>query len=274
MPEGPEVEVVRRGLLQIVEKEISDAWFADHPKYRILSKNQFVGNNVKNIARYGKFLVWKFEDGLTVVNHLGMTGIWRLFSADSFDWKSLRHPKIVFGFVNAEKLVFEDVRTFGKFEIVRELPSVIQQMGPDILKPNFDMNKFISNIRGKGKNPRRQQIGKLLLDQSIIAGCGNIYKSEALFLAKINPFCPADKISDEDLERLANALISVAKMALKSGGSTLRDFSSVEGYNGLMQNKFNVYGKEGSACIDCGNKIERVVQGGRSTFFCRVCQNL
>lgn len=271
MPEGPEVEVVRRGLLKTKGKRIIEVRFSDHPKYSQLKGGDFVGSSIQDIERHGKFLVWKFENGIRVLNHLGMTGIWRLFAGNLQD-HTLRHPKVIFRFEDEDWLVFEDTRIFGKFERITDLPSTIKSLGPDILKENFDLSEFIRRIRGKGKQPRRQEIGKLLLDQAVVAGCGNIYKSESLFQAGISPFRKANQVKDEELTILAESLIEVAKRALSSGGSTLRDFSSVEGYSGLMQNEFLVYGRDGHPCIKCGTKIEKRKQGGRSTFFCPNCQ--
>ncbi|RMG33762.1 MAG: bifunctional DNA-formamidopyrimidine glycosylase/DNA-(apurinic or apyrimidinic site) lyase [Methanobacteriota archaeon] len=271
MPEGPEVEVVRRGLLRAKGKKIVEARFSDHPKYRYLQSENFIGTSIQDIERFGKFLVWRFENGLKVLNHLGMTGIWRLLAGNLKD-HNLSHQKVIFQLEGKEWLVFEDTRIFGKFEIINELPSSIKALGPDILKENFDLPEFIRRVRGKGKKPRRQEIGKLLLDQTVVAGCGNIYKSESLFQAGISPFREANQLKDEELKVLAESLIEVANRALSSGGSTLRDFSSVEGYAGLMQNEFLVYGQEGKPCHRCSTRIEKKKQGGRSTFYCPNCQ--
>ncbi len=273
MPEGPEVEVVRRGLLAAKGKKIETVEFANHKKYHNLNPDGFVGSSIREIERFGKYMIWFFHNGIMVLNHLGMTGIWKLISKEKWNGKlSLRHPKVIFKFVDGDWLVFEDTRIFGKFEIINELPKAITKLGPDILKEDFDYTEFLKRVRGNGRRPRKQEIGNLLLDQTVVAGCGNIYKSESLFLAKINPFKKAHQLEDEDLINLANCLISVAKDALENGGSTLRDFSSVEGYSGLMQNEFKVYGREGEPCEACGTEIEKRKQGGRSTFFCPNCQ--
>ncbi len=288
MPEGPEVEVVRRGLSSVLGQKIEHMLVSSHHKYRDLNPSLFANKEISAIDRHGKYLVWCFaseEETLHALNHLGMTGIWRLFSASRWEEEYLevrthkdliahfKHYKVFFVLSSGDRLLFDDPRTFGFFRVMADR-SELPELGPDLLAESFDLETFKANIRGKGRLERRQEIGKLLLDQRIVAGCGNIYKSEALFLAHINPFTPANHLDDEDLENLVSCLKTVMEEAVMHGGSSIRDFNSVEGYQGLMQNRFKVYGRENESCILCGHAIVKTRQGGRSTFYCPSCQNV
>lgn len=289
MPEGPEVETVRLGLISLVGKQIQDVLVVDHKKYRPYRPQilALTGSVITDVLRLGKFLVWKFSKPSFALNHLGMTGLWRIYSKEewsqlelSFSKTSLRkfhkHLKIAF-LTKDEIVVFEDVRTFGRFEMFDDENVLfshksIADLGPDILDLEFDVDDFIKRIRGKGKTPRRKEIGKVLLDYNVVSGCGNIYKSEALYLSKIHPLTPANQISDINLSVLAANLCKVAQKALANKGSTLRDYNTVDGYNGLMQNEFEVYGRTNEPCTRCETLIEQVRQGDRTSYFCPKCQ--
>jgi len=287
MPEGPEVETIRVGLLPIVGRKITDVRVADHKKYKpqrnkIKSLQQYT---ISDIQRRGKFLVFYFDKHsqiITALNHLGMTGVWYLYSDSVWQemttpFKDYPHWKVYFHLDDGSHLLFVNVRTFGRFEIYepQELENhpAIAGLGPDILADEFDTDEFIQRMRGKTSRPRTKEVGKCLLDYNIVAGCGNIYKNEALFLSGINPFTPANMLTDDQLRNLGSKLSNVANLALKFKGSTLRDYRHVDGYSGLMQNQFSVYDREGEPCVNCSTAIERAFQGDRSSFWCPSCQN-
>ena len=147
----------------------------------------------------------------------------------------------------------------------------LKNLGPDILDEPFDAKSFLVRVRGE-KRIRIKAIGKLLLDSSIIAGCGNIYKSEALHRALIHPDTPANLLTDKQIITLGEKISQVGQEALTSKGSTISDFLQVNGVSGLMQNNFRVYGRDGQACTTCRSEIKRTKQDGRSSFWCPTCQ--
>jgi formamidopyrimidine-DNA glycosylase len=287
MPEGPEVETIRIGLLPVVGRTIDKITVAKHPKYKPLSESimELEGSTIADIQRRGKFLVWSClgKKELNILNHLGMTGVWYHYSHEVWDqyddpYDEYPHWKVHMQLDDSSHLLFVNVRTFGKFEVMNpeqleEYPA-IARLGPDILDDPFDTDEFIMRIRGKNSKPRTKEIGKCLLDYDIIAGCGNIYKSEALFRARINPFLPANEAKEYQLRQLGKYLSEVAHEAMKFKGSTLRDYRHVDGYSGLMQNNFRVYAREGEACLVCDAQIRAEKQGGRTSFWCPECQTM
>ncbi len=278
MPEGPEVETIRLGLMPVIGSLIKSIKVSSHRKYAYQDFNKLIGYKIIEIVRKGKFLIFTFQrnnNKIYGLNHLGMTGAWYLF--DNVQWKKIddpfktyKHYKLYFQFDNMH-LIFVNIRTFGRFELMdlKKLQSVssINNLGPDILDDQFNTDEFIKRIKR-----RKSEIGKLLLDSKIVSGCGNIYKNESLFRAGINPFTPAYQLTINELSLLAVKLSEVGKEALINKGSTLQDYRNVDGYSGLMQNKFRVYGREGKPCFVCGNKIRSTKQGGRTTFWCPYCQ--
>ncbi len=285
MPEGPEVEVVRIGLRDVIGQTIVKVKISDNKKYLPQKKqlNQLKSSQITNIERKGKFLLWFFSknrENYAALNHLGMTGAWHLYTGDtwnSFDspFEKFKHYKLYFQLSSSDHLLFSDVRTFGQFKmydakLIREVKS-IATLGPDILELPFQTDLFIEKMRGKHNN-RTVEIGKALLNPKIVAGCGNIYKSEALFLAKINPFKTVNHVSDQELRDLGDALSKVGQLALKNKGTTLRDYTHVDGYSGLMQNELLVYGHKEENCGNCNSLVHASKQGDRTTYWCKNCQ--
>ena len=287
MPEGPEVETIRRGLLDVIQKNITKVKVAKSKKFYQHSKeiNSLISSTIIDIERKGKFLIFKFSKNNTdsyALNHLGMTGVWHYYSDDI--WKNtiqsldnLPHWKVYFQLSDNSHLIFVNIRTFGRFEICSidtiNHHSSINNLGPDILEDVFDSSLFINRVRGNTKKPKTREIGKALLDSKIVSGCGNIYKNEALFLSNINPFTPSNLLSDKQLSTLAKNLHLVGHKALKFKGSTLRDYKHVDGYSGLMQNEFLVYDRQGETCNTCKSKILKSTQGDRASYWCINCQN-
>ena len=245
--------------------------------------NQLKSSKVTTIERKGKFLLWFFRKSdynYAALNHLGMTGAWHLYTGDtwnSFDspFEKFKHYKLYFQLSSGDHLLFSDVRTFGQFKmydpkLIREVKS-ISTLGPDILEIPFQTDLFIERMRGKHNN-RTVEIGKALLNPKIAAGCGNIYKSEALFLAKINPFKTVNLVSNKELSNLATALSKVGQLALKNKGTTLRDYTHVDGYSGLMQNELLIYGRKEENCGNCNSLVQATKQGDRTTYWCNNCQ--
>ena len=263
----------------MINSKIINVILADEKKYFDGNEGKILelkGMHIAGIARKGKFLIWEFSNGKTIhaLNHLGMTGVWHLYSKNKWKEKKLadfKHFKVYFEFDDNTHLLFINVRKFGKFRIL-ELKTILSRnsianLGPDILELPFDLDRFRDII-----SRRKKEIGKALLDYTIVAGCGNIYKSETLFRAKINPFRSCSELSREEITLLGEKLSEVAQEALMNKGSTLKDFTHVDGYQGLMQNKFFVYDKKDENCILCEKSIIAMKQGDRTTFYCDHCQ--
>lgn len=287
MPEGPEVETIRLGLLDVTNKEIIASKVANHKMVTPIKNkvHQLKGYQVDRIERKAKFLVWHFTKGnehKIGINHLGMTGVWYYFSDTTWNkihkpFETYKHYKLYFRLEDNTHLLFVNIRTFGRFEIINadELDDypAFRNLGPDILEIPFNIDEFVKRVRGKN-GKRYKEIGKCLLDPTIVTGCGNIYKSEALFLARINPFSQVVDVKTKDLIELGVSLSKVAKLAMKHKGSTLRDYRHVDGYSGLMQNQFKVYDRAGENCTICENEVLSARQGDRTSFWCEICQPL
>jgi formamidopyrimidine-DNA glycosylase len=286
MPELPEVETVRRGL----EPYLAGATFAvveaRRPDLRFPLPRDFVrrltGARVETLTRRGKYILAALDRGETLLIHLGMTGRFGVESQGAIDHPGgfalvapaqQRHAHIVFETTAGARLTYYDARRFGFMDLFdsrqfsRRPP--FAGMGPEPLEAAFDGAHL-----ARAFHCRRQGPKTLLLDQSIVAGLGNIYVCEALHRAGISPLKAAGAIRRPRLERLAGAVRDVLAEAIAAGGSTLRDFADVSGGAGYFQHDFKAYGRAGEACGSpgCSGRIRRVVQSGRSTFYCPRCQ--
>ena len=280
MPEGPEVESVKRELQELVNQEVSKAYLTPLAlKYNRYIKqqgniNQLEKQKIHKIERRGKFIIWWFG-GIPVVNHLGMTGGWII--QDHLE-KLSAYPKVVLEFVDGSRAVFDDIRNFGRFEIFKDEQDLLKQtesirtLGINGLEIPFPQRQFgeLLNL----KRNQNKQIGSLLLDQRVVAGVGNIYKSESLFKAKIHPIIPVNNLSEKEIRELGQSISDILQLALASGGSTIDNFQSPYGSEGKAQEWHKVYSREGKACFICKTPIQRIIQNTRSTFFCPSCQPL
>lgn len=266
MPELPEVETVRRSLEPLSGQQLESVQVTDGKlRYRVPRDfgKQAIGSKLLSIDRIGKYLSWRFA-GDVFVFHLGMTG--RLLLNQNPDSPYL---KVRFRF-RSDTVDFIDVRRFG-FVLAgdaarRSLPQSVDALSvsaAELLK-----SKIVRS---------RSPIKNLLLDQAILAGLGNIYVSELLFLAKINPRRTGASLSKEDLSAIAAACRKVLKQAIEAKGSSISDYVySLPGekafQTGSYQKHFLVYSRDGEPCKKCSGEIQRITQSGRSTFFCPVCQ--
>ena len=287
MPELPEVETVRRGL----EPHLAGARLvrvvANRPDLRFPLPEGFVqrltGARVLSLSRRGKHILAPTDRDTTLVMHLGMSGRFTVEAGEapsrapgSFALAAPADPKhahVLFETDGGALLTYYDARRFGYMELVDtaefERHPRFAAMGPEPLGPDFDANLLARAFAGRRQGPKT-----LLLDQAVVAGLGNIYVCEALHRARISPTRPAGEIGRRKLVALARAVREVLAEAIEAGGSTLRDYAGVEGAMGYFQHDFRVYGREGEACPTpgCQGRVERIVQAGRSTFFCPVCQ--
>lgn len=278
MPELPEVETIRLKLEPLIKGKIIKG-------VKILEKKQFIGDpgrvigkEIKGMKRKGKILVMVLSDGLFLSIHLKLTGQ-LLFSADInnpvFDHiipftKTNRMPanttRIIFSFKEGSGLFFNDLRKFGwiKLNSYFEKPN-----GVDVLSPEF----CLSYLRGI-INQSKKKVKVLLMDQDKIAGIGNIYANDALFLARIHPLRKADSLSKKETERLYSAIKEIINQGIKDQGSSGADeaFILPDGSKGKHQGNFLVYQRENKPCLFCGTLIKRIKQSGRSSFYCPRCQ--
>ena len=287
MPELPEVEVVRRQLSgPLVGRRITEAWA--HPSHKFVSAPDAVGSEFEALRRRGKYLIAELDCGRDLVVHLGMTG--RLcFAMRQSSEPLLTQPvdgsaadvmapsavsaadpyvRAWWRLDNGETLCFRDVRRFGRIAVCdrgdyRDLPT-LAAMGPEPFDAELDAATFWRATRRSS-----QRIKTQLLNQRLIAGVGNIYADEALFLARINPAARA--ISKPRAERLLAALRDVLAASIERGGSTLRDYYSLEGA-GDNQKYFVCYGRAGEPCVRCGAELRRRVLDQRSSTWCPQCQ--
>lgn len=292
MPELPEVETVRRGLepwlsgarIETVELKRKDLRF---PFPKGMAK-ALEGKTIEGVGRRAKYLLFRLSSGQTLLSHLGMTGSYRF---EGFKFKepsryfepdqdekhdhlrlALTHPRH-----GAMTLLYNDARRFGFMELFRDESEspFLAGLGPEPLGNEFSAVAMAERFRGK-KAPMKAA----LLDQRVVAGLGNIYVSEALHRAHIRPTTAAGKLvlksgaPSQRLNALADAVRIVLTEAIEAGGSTLRDFRAADGGPGYFQHRFAVYDREGEPCPTPGCKglIRRIVQSGRSTFYCPVCQ--
>ncbi|HVU31254.1 MAG TPA: bifunctional DNA-formamidopyrimidine glycosylase/DNA-(apurinic or apyrimidinic site) lyase [Sphingomicrobium sp.] len=267
MPELPEVETTVRGLARVLEGRRIERIEARRPDLRrALPEDlgqRLTGARVTTLGRRAKYGLIQTDRGDTLVFHLGMSGHWRIDPSEI-----LKHDHFIIETDDGRRLALNDARRFGSLDLVRtkelEHWAPFRALGPEPL--DIDAPGLKRRLSG-----RSAPIKLLLLDQRIIAGLGNIYVCEALYRAGIHPKRPGGSISLERLRRLVPAIHDVLAEAIAAGGSTLRDFASPDGELGYFPKSFAVYDREGRSCA-CGGTVKRIVQGGRSTFYCPKCQ--
>ena len=278
MPELPEVETVRRGLTpKLVGRRIVRL-IQRRRDLRVPLPKKFAerveGRRVLGIDRRAKYLLLRLDDGHTLITHLGMSGRMTLHDAASAaEHPFQRHDHVVIDTEEGWQVRFNDARRFGLMLLAadEEVPGhkLFKGLGPEPLDEAFDGESLAKRLKG-----RRTPIKAALLDQKTLVGVGNIYACEALFLAGISPRRSAHTVQGERAERLAAAIKRVLISSIDDGGSTLRDHVQPDGELGYFQTRFNVYDRQGAVCPTpgCGKLVRRLVQSGRSTFYCAGCQ--
>ncbi len=271
MPELPEVETIRRDLLPSVKgRAITSAWISDNaPRLvQLLAPAEFQrllpGHRIEDVSRRGKYLIFNLDRGMLWVVHLRMTG--RL-QHNSTECETDPYLRAKFGLDDGAWLCFNDVRKFGMMWLVDDWALVHSGLGPEPLSEEFEIAAFASLLKR-----RAAPIKSVLLDQTVLAGVGNIYADEALFAAGLDPRKAASKITRPKAARLHAAIIDVLNDALGDRGSSFRDYVDGRGNEGRHQLKVKVYQRTDEPCYTCGTPIRRVVVGGRSTHFCPKCQ--
>lgn len=280
MPELPEVETIRRGLEKHIVGRTIVRVDVRLPKMLSGDVEKLSGTTVIAVRRYGKGLVVDLDNGYSIAIHVKMTGQ-LIYQGRGVPSGSLPHmgkvgrlpgsaTHVIFYLDQDDKLYYNDVRQFGWLKIVpTEKVSELEffkSLGPEALS-NLTLEKF-RGILASTKAP----VKPLLMEQKKIAGIGNIYANDALFLAKIHPKRPANSLSKDEGTTLFEAIEAVLKKGLAVGGASEWQYVNVLGEAGGYQNFFQVYGQVGKPCPNCGTKIEKIVMGGRGTFFCPICQ--
>jgi formamidopyrimidine-DNA glycosylase len=269
MPELPEVETTVRGLATVLAGDRLVRVAVNRPDLRRPFPPDLVqvmtGARVTALGRRAKYGLIQTDRGHTMVFHLGMSGRWRIDPAQ-ID----RHDHLVIETGRGHVLVLNDARRFGSVDLVDTAAlnsfAPFAALGPEPLGPGLTVGHLARAFAG-----RIAAIKLLLLDQRIVAGLGNIYVCEALHRARINPLREGGLVSRAALTRLVPQIRAVLDEAIAAGGSTLRDYARPDGELGYFAKDWRVYGREGDACA-CGQPVQRIPQGGRSTFFCVKCQ--
>lgn len=278
MPELPEVETVGRGLSKsILNKRITRVEL-NRPDLRApLPKDltkRITGQSIREIKRRAKYLLLRTNGGETILLHLGMSG--RVTTGKDSGTRE-KHDHVALHFTGGTVLLFNDPRRFGRLDLMKtgdeEKHPLLRHLGPEPLDKSFTAKILGERLKGK-----KTAIKLALLDQTVVAGIGNIYASEALFWAGISPTRPAGQITGARAEKLVPAIKKVLNAAIKAGGSSLRDYRQASGELGYFQHKFAVYDKAAKPCPGCTcdwketGGIRQSVLGGRSTFYCSTRQ--
>ncbi|CAJ1227426.1 bifunctional DNA-formamidopyrimidine glycosylase/DNA-(apurinic or apyrimidinic site) lyase [Lactiplantibacillus xiangfangensis] len=268
MPELPEVETVRRGLNRLVKGATIASIDVFWPK--IINndvesfKQRLKQQTIEKVDRRGKYLLFRFSNGLTMVSHLRMEGKYNVAPRGQ---EQTKHTHVVFHLTDDRDLLYNDTRKFGRMTLVptgeENTVGGLKKMGPEPVADQLTV-AYMTTIFSKSK----KMIKPLLLDQSKIAGIGNIYADETLWMSKIHPMRPANSLTEEEIASLRQSIIDEMAMAIKGHGTTVHSFSTAFGEAGQFQNQLHVYGREGEPCERCGTLIEKIKVAQRGTHFC------
>ncbi|AKK20282.1 bifunctional DNA-formamidopyrimidine glycosylase/DNA-(apurinic or apyrimidinic site) lyase [Candidatus Liberibacter africanus] len=292
MPELPEVEIIRRNLTPIMNNMILTNVCLHRKNLRFDFPPNFsstvLGKKIINISRRAKYLLFELEDNLSIIVHLGMTGSFTIERSESISsctkpTKDPRHNHVTIDLTDDTKtkkyrIIYNDPRRFGFMDLVetslKHQHPYLRELGPEPTDKKFNASYLAYHFHKRNNN-----LKNALLNQKIVAGLGNIYVCEALWRAKLSPIRSTKSLvqKHEDSKDLISILIQEIKTvlidAINAGGSSLRDYVHVDGSTGSFQNALSVYGKAGEPCLsNCGQTINRIVQAGRSTFYCTYCQ--
>ena len=288
MPELPEVEVVKRSLINKTQNLIVKAVKINDGRLRYkinrIKIKKIIGLKFKKISRRSKYLLFFFNKEIVMLVHLGMTGKFFFINhkrekyKTSFYYnlneeKDKRHDRIIFVLSNNQKLIYNDIRKFGFIKFIKranlDQNIHLKHLGPEPLSAKFNMEYFKNYIMGKERN-----IKDLLMDQKFLSGLGNIYVNEILFHSGIRPVKKINKLANFEIQKIIKFSKKIISRAIILGGSSIKDFSSSSGKKGSFQQHFSVYGKKGENCskVKCAGKIKKIAISNRASFFCNKCQ--
>jgi formamidopyrimidine-DNA glycosylase len=287
LPELPEVETVRRGLAPVMQGKLIEKMQIRRPDLRWPFPENMAqrleGARITALRRRSKYILADLDRGETLIIHLGMSGR-MLISTPSLASAQVgsfhldhpapaKHDHVVFDMQDGVRVTFNDARRFGAMDLVATDKAdshwLLSKLGPEPLGNKFDEPHLIAVLAGKNT-----PIKSALLDQRIVAGLGNIYVCEVLFRTGIHPASKAGELSHKRVASLVPEIRDVLGEAIDAGGSSLRDYRQTDGDLGYFQHNFRVYDREGEPCVTprCQGKISRIVQSGRSSFYCTLCQ--
>ena len=288
MPELPEVEVVKRSLINKIQNLIVKAVKIKDGRlrYEIDRKKikKIIGLRLKKISRRSKYLLFFFDKDVIMLVHLGMTGKFFFINNKKTKYKTSfyynlnedkdkKHDRLIFNLSNNQKLIYNDVRKFGFIKLFENdnLGDIthIRNLGPEPLSAQFNIKYFKNYIL-----KRNRTVKDILMDQKFVSGLGNIYVNEILFYSGIRPVKKVNRLSNNDIKKIIKFTKKIITKAIKLGGSSIKDFSSSSGKKGSYQQYFSVYGKKGEKCSNknCRNNIIKIVLANRASFYCAKCQ--
>jgi len=282
MPELPEVETVRRGLVPVMEGRRIVTALTNRPDLRWplpdRMAERLTGRRVAGLRRRSKYILADLDGDETLIIHLGMSGRMLISGAQLGQFHHAhsapeKHDHVVFHMEGGARVTFNDARRFGAMDLwpTADLDRhrLLAGIGPEPLGNGFDETYLTGRLAG-----RNTPVKAALLDQSLVAGLGNIYVCEVLHRTGISPLRKAGRIATARAATLVPAIRAVLEEAIEAGGSSLRDYRQTDGELGYFQHAFRVYGREGQTCLTpgCGGEVRRVVQSGRSSFYCPLCQ--
>ena len=288
MPELPEVETVARGLRRLIVGKnivkVSHDNAKSFPNSLVEVNNFMVGANIGGVRRRAKVIIIDLDDSWSLVAHLFMTG--QMVYRGEENWGAghpnddflaelpVRATRVQIEFSDGSKLFFNDQRKFGWMKLlptaeIKNMPFFVK-VGPEPLEDSFTLENFIDRFKRK----KRSAIKAALLDQSVIAGVGNIYADESLWRAQIHPETRVESLDSSEFKRLYEAVRYVMNLSIEKGGSTARNYVNADGGKGNYLDYANVFRKEGSLCARCGSEIIKTRVAGRGTHICPVCQKV
>ena len=280
MPELPEVETVRRGLLPVLEGQRIALAEVNRPDLRwplpLGMADRLTSATVLALRRRSKYILADLSTGETLLIHLGMSGRILISGAQVGEFHHAhpapqKHDHVVLHMESGARITFNDARRFGAMDLMatgaEDRHPLLASLGPEPLG-----NGFSESYLGTALAGRRTPVKSALLDQGVVAGLGNIYVCEVLHRARISPRRLAGNLGGKRVARLVPLIRDVLAEAIAAGGSSLRDYRQADGELGYFQHTFRVYGREGEPCPACATPILRIVQSGRSSFFCPSCQ--
>jgi len=268
MPELPEVETIKNALERcLVGRTFASVRITDTRPVQRLSQKQFcsglVGRKITGISRRGKYLIISLSDSSNLIIHLRMTGalLWNPDEDEPF-------TRLEFFFDDGSRLIYSDVRRFGTMHLAADLNEVVGKLGIEPLN-----DRFTSKALARLLKSRATPIKSALLNQEHIAGIGNMYADEALFMAKIHPLRPAKSLTAAEIKTLHGSIREVLKKGIRNNGASIRNYRSPDGKTGTAHEEFAVAHREGQPCPACGAPVTRIVVGQRGSYFCQRCQN-
>jgi len=267
LPELPEVETIKSELLpHIIGRRFTSVTVCDAKPIRYQSVDEFchklAGQRIENLKRRGKYLIFQLSGGEALIIHLRMTGV-LLLNPTHID----RYSRVIFGFDDSSQLVFTDRRRLGIVCLAENEQVIAHKLGPEPLSSGFT-SKTLANLLQKRKAP----IKAVLLDQSLIAGIGNMYADEALHIAKIHPLREANSLSSREIQKLYASIKNVLSQAISSKGASIDTYKRPSGKNGTAHHSFHVAHQSGKPCDICGTTIQRLAIRNRGSYFCPNCQ--